>query len=209
MNQFTKQHLVHAIQLTHQTMQESRDYLIKLDSDLGDGDLGLTMSKGFAAASNTASSLDDTDLGNVFKKVGFAISKEVPSTMGTLMATAFLGAGKAITGRETLNAQDVALCFRSMAEAVSARGKAKEGEKTMLDVLFPVARAMEGFDGTDITELMKVALKAANNSLEKTKEMMNQHGKAAVFREKSIGLLDPGAAATTLMIRAFAKACDA
>ena len=74
-------------------------------------------------------------------------------------------------------------------------------------MLFPVARALEAAESRDITIRMKSALDTAKSSLEKTKELMNQHGKAAVFREKTIGLLDPGAAAACLMVEGFAKAC--
>jgi dihydroxyacetone kinase-like protein len=136
------------------------------------------------------------------------MAKAAPSTMGTLIATAFMGAGKALEGNEALNADQITLCFRSMAEAVSLRGKAKEGEKTLLDVLFPVARALEACDNSDICIRLTIALDVAAKSLEQTRNMVNQHGKAAVFREKSIGLLDPGAAAIYFLIEGFTKACE-
>ena len=46
-------------------MNENKDRLIELDSVVGDGDLGLTMTKGFAAASEFAAGSDETDAGNV------------------------------------------------------------------------------------------------------------------------------------------------
>ena len=39
-------------------MNENKDRLIELDSVVGDGDLGLTMTKGFAAASEFAAGSD-------------------------------------------------------------------------------------------------------------------------------------------------------
>jgi dihydroxyacetone kinase-like protein len=208
MNLCSKRHIVDAIRHVRQLMEDNKEYLIELDSAIGDGDLGLTMTKGFNAALESAEAYEDNDLGIMLKRIGFAIAKAAPSTMGTLTATAFIGAGKTVEGANTLNADQVALCFRSMAESVSSRGKANEGDKTLLDVLLPVARAVESSDSSDICERLEVAVEVAKSSLENTKLMMNQHGKAAVFREKSIGLLDPGAAAVTIMIEGFYRACS-
>ena len=96
MELFAKQNFVEAVKLIHELMVKNKDYLIELDSSIGDGDLGLTMVKGFTAAAETAETCQDTDIGVLFKRVGFAISKAAPSTMGSLMATAFIGAGKAV-----------------------------------------------------------------------------------------------------------------
>lgn len=189
-------------------MDENKQRLIDIDSVIGDADLGLTMSKGFAAAKECALELNDDDLGTRMKKIGFALAKAAPSTMGTLMATAFIGAGKVLADKQEFDKNDIALMFRSMAESVQNRGKAKEGEKTLLDVLFPVARALEAYDG-DIQGGMRTALQVARESLDATKELMSHHGKAAVFREKTLGLEDPGAAAATLLIEGFARACNA
>ena len=207
MKEFTRDHLVESVKCIQQLMTENRDYLIELDSSIGDGDLGLTMQKGFTVGMEAAEASTDTDIGVLFKRIGFAIAKAVPSTMGTLMATAFLEAGKSLAGKEVANAEEFCACFTVMADGVSARGKAKEGEKTLLDVLYPVGRAVMDCQSDDITERMEVAVDTAKSSLEKTREMMNQHGKAAVFREKTIGLLDPGATAACFMIQGFAKAC--
>jgi dihydroxyacetone kinase-like protein len=208
MELFTKQHLIEAVRQVKLLMVENKSYLTDLDSVLGDGDLGLTMTKGFTVAFEAAEAYQGNDIGTMLKQIGFAIAKAVPSTMGTLMASAFIGAGKNLGGTEELDAEKLSLCFRSMAEAVSSRGKSKEGDKTLLDVLYPVARAMEGCNSTDISVCLATAVDVAKASLEKTKEMINQHGKAAVYREKSLGHLDPGAAAAYFLVKGFANACQ-
>lgn len=207
---FTKDDLTRAVAETSALMERNKQRLIDMDSVIGDADLGLTMSKGYAAAKECAEGLKDEDIAARFKKIGFSISKAVPSTMGTLMATAFIGAGKALgKDKNSLTADDIGTMFMGMADAVSERGKAKEGEKTLLDVLYPVARAVKVIATDDITARMKTALDTAKVSLEKTKSLMSQHGKAAVFREKTVGLEDPGGAAAALLVEGFAKACGA
>ncbi|NLC40684.1 MAG: dihydroxyacetone kinase subunit L [Clostridiaceae bacterium] len=208
MESFNKENLVDAIRKTKTLMIENKQYLTDLDSVLGDGDLGLTMTKGFTDALDTAESFQGADIGKLFKQVGFTLAKSVPSTMGTLMASAFIGAGKKVDGSEALDSVSLAACFRSMAEAVSMRGKSKEGDKTLLDVLFPVSRAMEACESPNISVCLNKALSVAEESLEKTKEMINQHGKAAVYREKSLGHLDPGAVAAYFLVKGFAQAAQ-
>ncbi len=206
MEEYNKAYIIAAMTSINDLMAQNKTYLTELDSAIGDGDLGLTMTKGFKAALESASSYTGNDIGAMLKMVGFSMAKSVPSTMGTLMATAFLGAGKVMDGIERIDVEKFKIVFRSMADAVSARGRSNEGEKTLLDVLYPVARAAESYMGEDPAELLEAVLKAAELGLEKTKEMINQHGKAAVFREKSLGLLDPGAMAAYLMIKGFATA---
>ena len=209
MDKFTSKDAIASFSNIDRNMRNHRDYLIEIDGELGDGDLGLTMTKGAAAAVEAVGGCAEDDVGAVLKKAGFAIAKAAPSTMGTLMATGFIAAGKALAGNSFLDSKGMALMMRSIAESVKERGKANEGDKTILDILFPVARAMEKFEGGDLTALMKEAVATADGALEKTKEMINQHGKAAVFREKSLGRVDPGSSAVVLVIKGFAEACGA
>ena len=68
-------------------MAQKRDWLIELDSVVGDSDLGLTMSDGFRAASDAANACVLTDVGKLCYQAGKAMASAVPSTMGTLMAS--------------------------------------------------------------------------------------------------------------------------
>ena len=206
MQTFNKENFLKAISTISAIMDENRDKLIEIDGEIGDGDLGITMKKGFKAAKKEAEESTDTEMDVLFKKTGFAISKAAPSTMGTLLATAFMGAGKAFEkGKTELELDDLNAMFRAMADSVSARGKAKVGDKTLLDVLYPVADAVESEKIDSTEQLFDAAVKAAEKGLEETKNLMSQHGKAAVFRDKTMGKQDPGATAAYLMIQGFSK----
>ena len=87
------------LRCTADVMMENRDHLIQLDSVVGDGDLGLTMSDGFKAAADCAEASDETDAGKLLYMAGKAMSTAVPSTMGTLMASGLMQAGKALKGK--------------------------------------------------------------------------------------------------------------
>ncbi len=174
--------------------EAERDALIALDGKVGDSDLGLTMSKAFVAARDAVAALDDPDLPTQMKVAGAAIAKAAPSTMGTLMATGFLRGSKALAEAEVLDVAGLAAFWRAYADGVAQRGKAVLGDKTVLDVLDPIACAFEAQDqaGADLEDAAQFAKQTAVEALEATRDLVAQHGKAAAFQEKSRGLQDAG-----------------
>jgi len=186
-------------------MIENRDYLINLDSVVGDGDLGLTMSDGFWAAYQAAAASDETDIGKLLYQAGKAMSAAVPSTMGTLMASGWMQCGKALRGKTELTATDYLTLFTAYEEGVQNRGKAEIGDKTFLDSWHP---AVEAFANAVLAEkpLATAALaayEAAKAGFELTTTMLAVHGRAATRGESSKSLKDPGAAVAMLMMQAF------
>ena len=123
-------------------MEENRDRLIELDSVVGDSDLGLTMSDGFRAAANAVKGGAETDVGKVAYQAGRAMASAVPSTMGTLMASGLMNAGKVLKGMEQLTPAQEAQLFEAYLEGVKNRGKAEVGDKTFLDGLAPAVQAL-------------------------------------------------------------------
>ncbi len=188
-------------------MRENRDRLIDMDSVAGDGDLGLTMTDGFAAASGTVSASAETDLGKLVYQVGKAFGSAAPSSLGTLFASGFMSAGMALKGKTELDAAGVAAFVRAFADGIVKLGKAKEGEKTVLDALYPAARALEeaAAAGKGVKEALASGAQAAQQGFEATAGMVAAHGRIATRGEKSVGILDPGSAVVALMMQTFAS----
>ncbi len=188
-------------------MADNREYLIELDAKVGDGDLGLTMTKGFSAAVKTLSTLEEQDVGQLMAKAGMAIAQAAPSTMGTLVGSGFMKAGKAVKGKTELALPDLSEAMTQFVEGLMARGKAKPGEKTIIDALHPAAQALQHavMDDMSLEEGLSNAYDAARQGLEATKEMVPQHGKQVPHREKSRGLQDPGATVGVLIMQVFAE----
>ncbi len=176
-------------------MAENKERLCSLDAELGDGDLGLTMSKAFAAAAQEANASQETDLGRMLMKMGMKMNSAAPSTMGTLMSSGVMAAGKALAGKEALSRDDMADFFTAFADGVAARGKAASGERTVLDSLFPAADAAGACrdQGGSVREIVLRAHEGAKAGLEATKNMEPKYGKAAVFADKALGRIDQGA----------------
>jgi len=185
-------------------MVKNKQEMIEADSLIGDGDLGLTMSKSFIAADEELKGLDiKNDVGKVFIKIGMIIAKASPSTMGTLVATGFMKGGKAVLGKEKLNTEGLFLFFKAFTEGIMDRGKAKIGDKTLLDVLYPMVNALEKNKEKSMNFAVNEGFQAAKLGLDKTKGLISQHGKAAIYREKTLGLRDPGGIAALYILQGF------
>jgi phosphoenolpyruvate---glycerone phosphotransferase subunit DhaL len=187
-----------------------RDFLIDLDGKVGDSDLGITMSKGFVAAYDSVQSSQLEDIGKTIQTAGMAFSKAAPSTMGTLTATGLMRGGKALVATDRISTAELQLFWQAFHDGVAERGKAKTGDKTLLDVLDPIAKSLSASvqKGSNLENALIEATSAAFNAVEATKQMVAQHGKAACFPEKSIGLQDAGATVGYMIIdamRDFAK----
>lgn len=190
-----------------QLMNAQKDFLTEMDSAMGDGDLGLTMSRGFSAVAAEIPEVQEEDPGKLLAKGGMIIAKAVPSTMGTLMGTGFMKGGMAVQNKGPLGAAEIAQFFTAFVEGIMARGKSEPGQRTVIDSLYPAAETMRkaAEDGKDLKQTLADGLEGAKKGLEATKEMLPQHGKAAIYREKLLGKQDQGATVGMLIVQGFAE----
>jgi len=193
------------VALISQIMDDNRARLIEIDGQIGDGDLGITMAKGFMAARKETESSVETDAGKLLTKTGVAIAKAAPSTMGTLVATGFMAGGRSVVGTDSVDMSRLAAFFKAFVEGIMQRGKAKPGEKTVVDVFFPAAEAIASAaaEGKDLSEGMRLCFAAAKEGLARTRNMVAQHGRPAYYQERSREMEDPGATAGLLIIQGF------
>ncbi|MDB5553647.1 MAG: Dak phosphatase [Rhizobium sp.] len=203
MNVITASDLIRLFESWKTLFAEQREFLIALDGKVGDSDLGITMSKAFAAAADAlVAEGEGAGISKLLRTAGATMARAAPSTMGTLTATGFLRASKATEGKVDLTTTDVAAFWRAYRDGVAERGKAKLGDKTVLDVLDPIAATLEAqaASGAALSDALAATVGAAREALEATKSMSAQHGKAAAFRDKTIGLQDAGATVGYLLI---------
>ena len=191
------------LQALDEIMNKNKDYLIELDSVVGDGDLGLTMSDGYAAAYQAVKDTKEEDIGKLIYLAGKKMANAVPSTMGTLMASGLMQAAKALRGVNKMTKETWLQFFCAYEEGVMNRGKAKINEKTFLDGLHPAIEIMKDNLDLPIADISKLALQAAEAGFHNTTTMKAIHGRAAIRAEASISLKDPGAYVAKLLMEAF------
>ena len=183
------------------------DELRRLDSITGDGDLGVTVELASKAMTDYLNNPGEEDIGKLIMKCGVQINKSSPSTFGTLLASAFMDAGKTIVGRNEIEVKDLAIVGQGAIDGIKKRGKAEVGDKTMLDSLVPAVEAYKQAvaNNIDYKITIKKASEAAKKGMEATKNMKAKYSRASYRPDGGIGIQDAGATATYYLIESFAR----
>lgn len=207
MDTLTAHDVMAFLRLLSEEMPEHRDELRELDAQIGDGDLGITVSIGMKAIGEGLDELRDEPPGMILARSGMNFNREAASTFGAIFATALMSAGKHIEGKDEIEVADLPGMVEAAASGVSARGGARPGEKTILDVLLPMAETLTGkvAEGADLAEAARAAHDTCVQALEATKAMEARHGRGGWLKDKSVGIQDPGSTAICLMVECFAR----
>jgi dihydroxyacetone kinase-like protein len=185
----TSEHLRRATAAIAKKAVAAADELNGQDAKLGDGDLGITVSKGLRELASEAADLPD-DLGQAFLVCAKTFQRVSSSSFGTLVATGFMSAAKATRGRTEVEWKEVSSLLTGARDAMMARGRGSLGDKSLLDAVDAVAGATAGLE--DPVAILAAADRATNQALDRFREQPNKLGRARMFGAKSIGLDDPG-----------------
>lgn len=181
------------------------DRLGELDAVAGDGDLGVTVDLGMQAVTEGFDSIPDENLGALLSKSGMNFNRAASSTFGTICATALMRAGKAASGKQEISTEDIIEILDASEKGIRERGKAKPGDRTVLDALVPMKEAFtKGIQsGSGLENAFSMALEATEAGVESTKEMKATMGRARWLSDRAKGHVDPGAMALLLMLRSI------
>ncbi len=188
-------------------IKEHIDELRELDAASGDGDLGVTVELGAEAMATYLNAPDESDIGKMLAKLGMSANKANPSTFGTLLASAFMNAGKSVQGKTVITANELVLMGLGAVDGIKKRGKAEVGDKTMLDALAPAVEAFKKGvnEGKGIIISLGDSIKAAQTGMLSTKDMKAKFGRASYRQDLSVGVCDGGATAMYYLIESFAR----
>ena len=189
-------------------VQEQKDFLTELDNEIGDGDHGINLARGFGAVKEKLPGLADKDVGAILKESGMTLVSTVGGASGPLYGTAFMKAGMACKGLSELDGEQFLKAFSAAVAGIKQRGKSEEGEKTMLDALCPAERALTEAlgSGASLKEALGKAVDAAEEGLVHTKDIIATKGRASYLGERSLGHQDPGATSSLLMLQVMEAA---
>jgi dihydroxyacetone kinase-like protein len=179
------------------TIGEHADQLTALDQAIGDGDHGLNMKRGFEAVRAEVDTFTAKPVGDALKAIGTKLVMTVGGASGPLYGTLFMTLGKEWPA--TPDRASVADALKKAVDAVAARGKSQAGQKTMLDVLYPVQEALAA--GKTAREIAAGADAAADATV----PMKAFRGRASFLGDRSIGHMDAGARSSALLVRAIVE----
>ena len=191
-----------------QVIEEHKDELTQLDQPIGDSDHGINMARGFQAVEQKLPGLEGKDIGTILKTVGMTLVSTVGGASGPLYGTAFMKAGMEAAGKRQLDLDGFLKLMDAAAAGVSQRGKAVEGEATMLDAMIPSINAMKEAKatGTETAGVLQAGAKAAWTGAEHTKDLVATKGRASYVGERGLGHQDPGATSYCYLLETIAKA---
>jgi dihydroxyacetone kinase-like protein len=199
--QLTPYLLPELISAISQVIDNNAEEVTLLDQAIGDGDHVINMQRGLQALNAQAAQLTELDWAAAWQKIGMTVMSTVGGASGSLYGTLFVSMSKAAR-EKTVDFSVFAAAFGQGVESVKQRGKSDAGEKTMLDVLIPVANALTqaAADAVPLSEVFQTLPDVAIAGMESTRDMLATKGRASFLEERSRGCIDAGAKTAQLMI---------
>ena len=197
--------IIKCIDSVAQCFIDSEDEIESLDRAIGDGDHYINIKRGSFALQAIKSDLKGLPIPDTFKKIGMTLMSSIGGASGPLFASFFITFSKHIKDGDSL--QNFSLAFSHGVESIIQRGKAKLGDKTMLDVLIPVSEKLRSLTdaGCELNEIIKHIDLVAKDGVLSTKKLMPTKGRAAGLGDRAIGHIDPGAKTCQLIV---STVCD-
>jgi dihydroxyacetone kinase phosphoprotein-dependent L subunit len=186
-------------------MVESKEIMCEADRNIGDGDHGIGMAKGFGAALQELGNQEFDDVYKVFFTVGRTMIKEMGGASGIIFGTLFYAGSKNVEPCGEIGIKEFTTIFDKALTEIKAKGHASVGDKTVVDGLEPMVDSMKKSSEKDITfaELLQIALDAAIAGKEASKQYVAKFGRAKTLGDRAIGFPDAGAVSLTLIMQAM------
>ena len=177
--------------------------LSEADRNLGDGDHGLGMQRGMTAVKEKLNAGEAETIDKSFANTGMAMMSSMGGASGAIFGTFFRNGGKALSGKESFDAEGLAAFLRAGVDGVKSRGGAAVGDKTVVDAMEPAAVKAAEVSTLSLPEAITAVAAAAECGLEASKALVAKFGRAKTLGDGCIGFPDAGAMSVTVIINAF------
>lgn len=190
-----------------QQIIDNEEYLTVIDKRIGDGDHGIGMSLGFREVIKELNSKDFTHINDVFQCVGITLLDTMGGASGVLFGTVFISGIVGLEPMEEIDLMGISKIFEKSLDALKRRGKAKVGDKTMVDAFEPAVNALisSAESNLNLCEAFEIAAQKAKEGMEYTKECAARFGRAKSYGNASIGFEDAGAVSVWIIFRSMAE----
>ncbi len=185
---------------------EAKELFTAIDNLSGDGDLGISMEKGALTIQRELDLPGDYTISEVLSRCAVSLNREAPSTMGTLTSFAVGEVAKYMEGKSSFSDEDILHIPYCMAQTIMIFGRARLGDKTVLDSLCPCSHELSAAyrQSGDIREAVQKAAVEAVRAASGTKGWIARIGRAKWFAERSRNCQDGGAAVCAVAVNAMA-----
>jgi dihydroxyacetone kinase-like protein len=188
-------------------LEGERERLNRLDADIGDGDHGANMARGFTAATARLAAAEPETPSAALRTVGMTLLSTVGGAAGPLYGSFFIGLAGGLGDAAEVDAAAWSAALTQAVAGVVRRGKAEPGDKTMVDALTPAVEALDAAAGNAASFAAALAgsAAAAASGAEATIPLVARRGRASYLGERSAGHQDPGATSSALLLRIAAE----
>ena len=184
-------------------IQENKEYLGVVDGEIGDGDHGVNMNKGFSMAGARIKAGDS--FSEACRIISQALMEDIGGSMGPLYGSFFKSLWRHSKNLEHINAAHYSTMLKASTDVVMEIGGAKVGDKSLLDTLAPCCTALHQSIEQNLafSIALQHSIQAAEAGKNSTKDMVAKIGRSARLGERSKGVLDAGAASSFIIIQAM------
>ncbi len=161
-----------------------------------DGDTGTNMSLTFSAGANEIENLESNDIYEVSKKLSKGLLMGARGNSGVILSQIFRGISIAFEGKKEVNSIELAYALQNGAK-VAYKAVMRPVEGTILTVIREAGEAVVEYaqEGMEIEDVFSYFVKEADQSLERTPELL------PVLKE--VGVVDSGGAGLLLVFTGF------
>lgn len=200
-------HIIAAIETIHEAIVSHESEIESLDRAIGDGDHYINMKRGASTLMDMRTTISTLTPDAALQQIGMKLLSTIGGASGPLFASFCMAMGKTLKDNGSETVLHVAAAFAAGVQAIVQRGKAQQGEKTMLDVLIPVSTEFTRLAAqqTPTATIQANLIQLAESSMLSTRDMLATKGRAAGLGERAIGHIDPGAKSCQVMITAVCQ----
>src|SRR5699024_12213851 len=167
----------------------------EMEREIGDGDQGVNMKRGFNAV---AEKVSDDSAQDILKQTGMTLMNSIGGASGPLYGFSFVKMSE--VAKDEIDNDNLIEMLEVFSKTVSDKGKVEGGEKTMYDVIVKSANVLRETGGLRLADVQRLA--------DETEDMIATKGRAAYFKEDSKGTVDPGAQSAVYIIHALGEGVD-
>ncbi|MDF7664179.1 dihydroxyacetone kinase family protein [Bifidobacterium sp. ESL0763] len=189
------------------TIDAKADELGRIDSIAGDGDHGIGMKRGADAAADAAESEVEKEAGvsTTLRCAAQWWADKAGGTSGALWGAMLKGLAGKLSDQSQPSADDIKQGVSKACESIMAVGKAKVGDKTMVDAIVPFTKTLNDATGS-FADAWEQAADAACKAADDTKSLLPRMGRAKTHGERDLGTPDPGAVSFSYIVRSLVPA---
>ena len=193
-------------------LREAEEELGRIDALAGDGDHGMGMTRGSAAAADAAQKAVAAGAGaaSTLAAAANAWADRAGGTSGALWGVALRNWSGELSDETAISADAIAAGARAGVDAIMRFGRARVGDKTLVDSFVPFAATLadEVGKGQPLPAAWNAAARSATKAAEATAQLAPKMGRAKAHTARSLGHPDAGAVSLALCARVIGAALE-